>query len=87
VTGTCECGCPTVDLEVDRERTPRAKLASEVPVEALSVSESPDEAGGLILFTEDGWLSMLELWFTSDEPPGEFPPPLAFQAPRKLPSD
>jgi hypothetical protein len=87
VTGSCACGCPTIDLEVDRETMPRAELASRVPVEALSVSEAPDEPGGLLLFTEDGWLSMLEIWFTSDEPPREFPPPQAFQAPRELPTD
>jgi hypothetical protein len=40
---------------------PRAELASRVPVEALSVSEAPDEPGGLLLFTEDGWLSTLEI--------------------------
>lgn len=82
VTGVCGCGCATIDLEVDRETSPRAELAKRVPVEAFGKSQSPDAAGGLLLFADDGWLSGLEIWFTSDEPPREFPPSEMFELPR-----
>ena len=66
VTGRCGCGCPTIDLAVDEE-LPAARLTERVVVEA----DAPD--GGLIVFTDDGRLSGLEYWTTSDEVPGELP--------------
>jgi len=74
VTGRCGCGCPTIDLAVD-EAVPRAQVTSRMPVEA----DVPD-GGGLIVFVDDGRLSCLEYWFTTDEKPSGFPPPEQIEA-------
>jgi hypothetical protein len=36
---------------------------------------------GLLLFLEEGWLSLLEIWYIH-EPPAEFPHPATFDFPR-----
>ena len=79
VTALCGCGCASIHLEVDRDRSPRAELMSRIPVEA---SGKAVEDGGLILFADEGWLSYLEIWYVTDEPPPEFPPPSRFDPPR-----
>jgi hypothetical protein len=83
VAGMCKCGCATIDLEVDRDRSPRAELSSRVPIQTSPRPETPVEDGlvSLILWTEDGWLSGVEISFISDEPPREFPPPQMFESP------
>ena len=68
VTGSCGCGCPTIDLAVDAT-TPQAEIAERVAVEA----DAPD--GGLIVFVDEGRLSGLEYWTTTGETPAGFPPP------------
>ncbi len=69
VTGPCGCGCPSVNLEVDRT-LPVAEVADDpVAVEA----DAP--GGGLIVFVDEGRLSCLEYWTVEDEPPAAFPPP------------
>ncbi|WP_439383544.1 hypothetical protein [Amycolatopsis lexingtonensis] len=68
VTGSCGCGCPTIELVVDNT-TPTADITDRVAVEA----DVPD--GGLIVFVDEGRLSGLEYWTTKDEPPTSFPPP------------
>lgn len=78
VTGRCTCGCATVDLAVDRETTSPAKLCSPV-VSADSVEGVPPV--GLLLFLDEGCLSMLEIWYI-DQPPAEFPPAATFNTPR-----
>jgi hypothetical protein len=80
VTGSCKCGCATIDLEVDRNSSPRADLASYQPVAAEGRFDGIDSCG-LLLFTDDGWLSGLEIWYVADEPPREFPPPEMFEPP------
>ncbi|MGW5747959.1 hypothetical protein [Amycolatopsis sp. NPDC003861] len=69
VTGRCGCGCPSIDLEVDRT-LPVAEVA-DIPVAV----EADAPGGGLIVFVADGRLSCLEYWGTEDELPAEFPPP------------
>jgi len=69
VTGRCGCGCPSINLEVDRT-LPVAEVA-DTPVAV----EAGVPGGGLIVFVADGRLSCLEYWGTEDEPPAEFPPP------------
>jgi hypothetical protein len=68
VTGRCGCGCPSIDLQVDRT-LPLATVA-EAPV----AIEADAPGGGLIVFVEHGRLSCLEYWTVEDEPPAEFPP-------------
>ena len=68
VSGSCGCGCPTIDLVVD-DATPTAKITDRVAVEADVLG------GGLIVFVDEGRLSGLEYWTTKDEPPAAFPMP------------
>ena len=60
-----------VSLVVDRS-LPRAEVASRVPVGA-PVTDGEGNENGLLLFVEDGRLSTLEYWWTSDEKPKGFP--------------
>jgi hypothetical protein len=53
-------------------------------VEAGSVSFDPYNE--LLLFTDDGWLSSVELVWHGDDPPPSFPPVSSFNAPRQLTS-
>jgi hypothetical protein len=78
VTGRCSCGCATVNLAVDRETTTPVNLCSPV-VSAHSLDDVPPV--GLLLFLDEGWLSLLEIWYI-DEPPAEFPATATFEAPR-----
>lgn len=77
VTGKCDCGCPTIDLSVDRDRARRAPLSERVPVESVA----SDETIWLLLFVQDGWLEMLELAWITDDPPEAFPPVESFAPP------
>jgi hypothetical protein len=78
VTGRCACGCPTIDLTVDRSKAPRASIEPRVPVEATM----KDGSGFVLLFVDDGWLQALEIAWVTDERLEAFPP-IEFFAPRK----
>ena len=80
VAGTCTCGCATIDLVVDRDRGSPANLCSPV-VSADSRATSGMHAVGLLLFLDQGWLSLLEIWYV-DAPPAEFPVAAVFDTPR-----
>jgi hypothetical protein len=68
VVGTCDCGCATVDLEVDQdEALPARNVTSPIPGEATVLDERREPAGGVIVFLRDGYLSMLEI-YSADEP-------------------
>jgi hypothetical protein len=54
VSGECECGCGSIDLHL-RSDCPSAKLQNRIPVEA----GGPDI--DVLLFTKDGFLSLLEI--------------------------
>jgi hypothetical protein len=75
VVGRCGCGCASIDLDVDRSETPSSKADSPIPAEGTWHIESGDVGGGIILLLDDGWLSYLEIYGNSDDPPAEFPPP------------
>ena len=86
VTGMCGCGCASIDLAVDRQGTDPADLCSQplsadLTNEAMAKWPEPNEAFGLLLFLDEGWLSLLEIWWIQ-KPPAEFPPPSAFTLPR-----
>jgi hypothetical protein len=72
-TAYCGCGCPSIYLEVDRGRAPRAKISSGPAVETCNDPGDPDDTLWLLLWTEDGWLSYLEIAWVADEPPEELP--------------
>jgi hypothetical protein len=84
VTGGCGCGCATIDLAVDRERSGPADICGQ-PVSAVLTPEAepsdPRDHVGLLLFLEDGWLSQVEIWWIQNPAP-EFPPASSFAAPR-----
>ena len=84
VTGRCGCGCASIHLEVDRSQSRQAAICSP-PIEAnlnraKAALTDPDETYGLLVFLDDGWLSLLEIWWIQ-KPPGEFPATRAFDPP------
>jgi hypothetical protein len=87
VTGTCACGCASIDLSVDRDSSSPVALCSPV-LSADSIAGVPPV--GLLLFLDDGWLSLLEIWWI-ESPPVEFPAATLFDPPRlecdRRPSD
>ena|SRR6185503_11799899 len=83
-TGVCGCGCASIDLAVDRVSCRPAAICRQ-PIAADINLASADPAGqiqpgGLLVFLDDGWLSLLEIWWI-DRPPPEFPPATAFHPP------
>lgn len=60
VTGRCDCGCPTINLLVDRAaKTGNAE--SRIIVDL--VGNLPDGRDiGLLVFADDGYLSCLEIY-------------------------
>jgi hypothetical protein len=83
-TGRCTCGCASIDLAVDRSQSQAAALCRQ-PIAAeldnARAALNPDEHYGLLVFLDDGWLSLLEIWWI-EKPPLEFPPATAFHPPR-----
>jgi hypothetical protein len=78
VDGRCNCGCPTINIEVE-QGTPRINAMPGDHVVATAVSRNPGYTH-LMLWVTDGYLSGLELaWL--DGPPEEFPAPEEFEAP------
>lgn len=68
VTGSCRCGCPTIDLAVDPD-------APSAPPGPNPIAEAGAPQGGLLLFATDGRLSCLEYYSHTDDKPDGFPPP------------
>ena len=85
VTGMCTCGCASVNLDVDREHSRPADICGQ-PISAdLNASQAdltnPNEHYGLMVFLDEGWLSLLEIWWI-ENPPKQFPPTSWFDTPR-----
>jgi hypothetical protein len=83
-TGLCGCGCASIHLAVDRERHEPAAICRQ-PISADFNSARADlgdkrEVGGLLVFLDEGWLSLLEVWWM-EAPPAEFPEATAFHPP------
>jgi hypothetical protein len=75
VTGYCRSGCATVDLTVDRtllaaeqwQKRPRT-------VGGPTVEDADGEPiGGLVIFLDDGYLSLLEVYNLTGHPITPFP--------------
>ena len=75
VTGTCDCGCATVDLAVDRTGCLPAASPSPVPSEARVVDAAGEPIGGILVFLGEGYLVMLEVYSFYGPPIADFPPP------------
>jgi hypothetical protein len=67
----CPRGCPLVGLEVDRLLVPAAPSLSS----PIASGWYDDQTHDLVLFTEDGYLSSLELGYVSDDVPTKWPDP------------
>ncbi|GAA2203099.1 hypothetical protein [Streptomyces bangladeshensis] len=72
VVGRCGCGCATVDLRVDRTAADPAPPHGNPAVDAWY--RAP-HAAGVMVCTEDGYLSLLEIYSVSDEPVTAWPDP------------
>ena len=70
VVGRCTCGCATVDLSVDKSKAPPAPLVRgrPIPVEGVVVGSDRQPIGGVIVFLDEGYLSMLEVYAFGNDP-------------------
>ena len=66
-THPCECQCPSVGLAVDQAR------ARPIAHEGRLNLEVYCDTGAVMVWVDDGWLSNLETWWWSDDPPRAFP--------------
>jgi len=64
----CNCPCPSVGLAVDPKRAQPISHEGRLDVEVYY------ETGAVMVWVDDGWLSNLETWWWSDDPPSDFPP-------------
>jgi hypothetical protein len=71
-----------VDLLVDRS-LPLAAANHRDPVQGTveAVVDGEGHLGGLILFVDEGWLSALEYWWVTEDPPAGFPPAFTIGTP------
>ena len=67
VVGRCDCGCPSVDLQVGG-RVSAARLGSRLVPSELEVLAGDEPPGQVIVFADDGRLSYLEYVFFGDTP-------------------
>jgi hypothetical protein len=75
VVGECDCGCPTIDIEV-AEAAPRSlpqSGAGPLPYEGSVASDGEDPAGGIILFSSNGYINSLEYYPMRDPSPPDWP--------------
>src|SRR6202035_425029 len=68
VTGKCPCGCATIDIAVSRVAPVWSHPSRVVPVDINVIGEDGAIAGGIILFTDDGYLSSLEIYSNIEGP-------------------
>lgn len=68
VSGECKCGCPTVELLVDRAQSPRAKVVRRMPVEAIGNDEDGTQLYALLHVDDDGFLCELEAYRVDSKP-------------------
>lgn len=86
VVGRCDCGCPSVDLQVG-DAAPTARLGSRlVPSELEVVPAGDDHPAQVILLADDARLSYLEYVFF-DKTPGEWPDPSRLRVIGTSPTD
>jgi hypothetical protein len=75
----CSCGCPSIDLAVDRAQHSSCPRDGRRGVVVSAPSRDP-RFTHLLLWIDGGYLAGLELsWL--DEYPDEFPPPATFDPP------
>ncbi|WP_316520034.1 hypothetical protein [Kitasatospora brasiliensis] len=74
VTGRCACPCASIDFTPDRAAV-AAPGAGNPVAEALIVDADGEPVGGALVFTQDGYLSALEVHTWQDEPITRLPSP------------
>jgi hypothetical protein len=73
VVGYCGCGCASVDLAVDAPAGLDG-VAHPIPNEARVLAADGEAVGGVLVFIQDGCLSMLEVYNYRGEPISPLPP-------------
>ncbi|HQA78132.1 MAG TPA: hypothetical protein PLL50_07225 [Propionicimonas sp.] len=69
----CVCGCPTIELVVNRDGVPTATGWSRIPAELQEMERSDGIPRSVLCFVDrEGYLSNLECVYY-DEPQGEWP--------------
>jgi hypothetical protein len=70
----CLCGCPTIELAVDRSQTQRGRHLGSPAIEThTKPGRDPADFNQILLFLQDGWLDQVELVYFGPDPPPEFP--------------
>lgn len=64
---SCSCGCGSIALLADR-RVAASPRTTWSPLEADVIDDAENLIGGLLLFTNDGYLDDLEIYSFQDEP-------------------
>jgi hypothetical protein len=59
---SCSCGCPSFSLVPDRDLPPAAVTYAERMVSDAHGTDPGGNAVGVLLFTEDGYLSQVEVY-------------------------
>jgi hypothetical protein len=73
VAGGCDCGCPSIALEVPNAAPLASGLTSRLaPAEGVVSPQGDGVPGEIILFVDNGRLSYLEYVYY-DAPPKEWP--------------
>ena len=73
VDSYCGCGCATVGLTVDAAAPSVHLTYRPIPNDADVVDGEGELLGGVIVFVDDGYLSLLEVYWY-EEPISPFPP-------------
>lgn len=74
VVGGCDCGCPSIALEVPADAPLASGLSSRLaPAEGAVSPQGEGAPGEIILFVDDGRLSYLEYVYYDDAPPRQWP--------------
>lgn len=74
VVGGCDCGCPSIDLQVPDAAPLASGLSSRLaPAEGVVSPQGDGLPGEIILFVDDGRLSYLEYVYYDYSPPTEWP--------------
>ncbi|WP_326836025.1 hypothetical protein VSH64_14070 [Amycolatopsis rhabdoformis] len=74
VVGRCDCGCPTIDFQVDAAAPPARVPWRLAPSELETLPTGGEPPDQVMLFVEDGRLSCLE-YVAFDQRPAQWPDP------------
>ncbi len=73
VVGYCGCGCASVHLGVDRQTPGAPRTRSPIPNEARVLDDVGEPVGGVLVFLDEGYLALLEI-YSYEDPLSPFPP-------------